>query len=92
VNGSGLSNTNLILKLNTGTDYPFVLCYQNLNSQLKSSMATWKVVVGHHTIRSLGRHGETPELVKHVLPILEVSFLLSHCILKTCAISESLKP
>lgn len=44
---------------------------ENLNSQLKSSMATWKVVVGHHTIRSLGRHGETAELVKQVLPILD---------------------
>lgn len=44
---------------------------ENLDSALKSSKAVWKVVVGHHTIRSLGRHGDTHELVKHVLPILE---------------------
>lgn len=44
-----------------------------MNLALESSAATWKIVVGHHTIRSLGRHGDTPELVKSVLPILEVS-------------------
>ncbi|KAG0592478.1 hypothetical protein KC19_1G255300 [Ceratodon purpureus] len=44
---------------------------ENLNSALKSSVATWKIVVGHHTIRSLGRHGDTHEMIKHVLPILE---------------------
>jgi tartrate-resistant acid phosphatase type 5 len=44
---------------------------QNLSMALGSSAATWKIVVGHHTIRSLGRHGDTPELVQHVLPILE---------------------
>lgn len=43
---------------------------------LGSSAATWKIVVGHHTIRSLGRHGDTPELVEHVLPILEVTLSL----------------
>lgn len=46
---------------------------QNLSRALESSEATWKIVVGHHTIRSLGRHGDTPELVQQVLPILEVS-------------------
>ncbi|XP_024388251.1 purple acid phosphatase 17 [Physcomitrium patens] len=44
---------------------------QNLNSTLESSKAIWKIVIGHHTIRSLGRHGDTQEMVKHVLPILE---------------------
>jgi tartrate-resistant acid phosphatase type 5 len=52
--------------------------YQNLSLALESSAATWKIVVGHHTIRSLGRHGDTPELVKSVLPILEVSPTPSH--------------
>ena len=51
----------------------FLLLYQNLSLALESSEATWKVVVGHHPIRSLGRHGDTTELVKSVLPILEVS-------------------
>jgi len=44
---------------------------KNLSLALESSAATWKIVVGHHTIRSVGRHGDTPELVEHVLPILE---------------------
>jgi len=29
-------------------------------------------VVGHHTIRSAGHHGDTEELVNQLLPILEV--------------------
>ncbi|CAK9863719.1 unnamed protein product [Sphagnum jensenii] len=44
---------------------------QNLSSALEQSAATWKIVVGHHTIRSLGHHGDTLELVQQVLPILE---------------------
>lgn len=44
---------------------------ETLNSKLESSVATWKIVVGHHTISSLGRHGDTHELVRQVLPILE---------------------
>lgn len=49
---------------------------QNLSSALEQSAATWKIVVGHHTIRSLGHHGDTLELVQQVLPILEVRFAL----------------
>ena len=40
---------------------------------LKSSTAKWKIVVGHHTIKSAGHHGVTEELVVHLLPILEVN-------------------
>jgi hypothetical protein len=39
---------------------------------LKQSNAKWKIVVGHHTIRSAGHHGNTEELVNQLLPILEV--------------------
>lgn len=56
------------------TEYLFL--YQGLSFALENSTATWKIVVGHHTIRSLGRHGDTKELVDQVLPILDVSFLL----------------
>ncbi|KAK9115085.1 hypothetical protein Syun_021882 [Stephania yunnanensis] len=38
---------------------------------LKESTATWKVVIGHHPIRSVGQHGDTQELVEQLLPILE---------------------
>jgi len=44
---------------------------EGLSFALENSTATWKIVVGHHTIRSLGRHGDTKELVDQVLPILD---------------------
>lgn len=43
-----------------------------LDSELARSTAPWKIVVGHHTIYSGGSdHGNTPELVAQVAPILE---------------------
>lgn len=39
---------------------------------LTTSNAKWKIVVGHHTIKSASDHGNTEELVEKVLPILEV--------------------
>ncbi|KAH0990870.1 hypothetical protein GBA52_002353 [Prunus armeniaca] len=42
----------------------------DLDSALKESTAKWKIVIGHHTIRSAGYHGETKELVTQLLPIL----------------------
>ncbi|KAH7280541.1 hypothetical protein KP509_36G001800 [Ceratopteris richardii] len=42
-----------------------------LREGLNTSSATWKIVVGHHTIRSVGNHGDYAELVEKLLPILE---------------------
>ncbi len=43
-----------------------------LDAGLAKSTAAWKIVVGHHTIRSGGsEHGDTPEMVAQVLPILQ---------------------
>jgi len=42
-----------------------------LESALAASTAPWKIVVGHHPIYSGGTHGDTPFLIKHVLPLLE---------------------
>jgi acid phosphatase len=43
-----------------------------LDTALGSSAAAWKIVWGHHTIRSGGStHGDTPEMVARVLPILQ---------------------
>ncbi len=43
-----------------------------LDAALAKSTAAWKIVVGHHTIRSGGsEHGDTPEMVELVLPILQ---------------------
>jgi tartrate-resistant acid phosphatase type 5 len=38
---------------------------------LGASTAQWKIVVGHHPIYSGGGHGDTPELIKTVLPLLQ---------------------
>ena len=37
---------------------------------LKNSKAQWKVVFGHHPIYSGGEHGDQPELIQSVLPLL----------------------
>jgi acid phosphatase len=37
---------------------------------LATSTAQWKIVIGHHPIYSGGKHGDTPDLVKKVLPLL----------------------
>jgi len=46
---------------------------KNLSSSLEASQAKWKIAVGHHTMRSIGKHGETLELLDQVLPILEAN-------------------
>jgi acid phosphatase len=50
---------------------------QDVNAQLKwfkgalaASKAPWKIVIGHHPIYSGGLHGDTPELIESVLPLL----------------------
>jgi tartrate-resistant acid phosphatase type 5 len=37
---------------------------------LASSKAQWKIVIAHHPIYSGGDHGDTPELIESVLPLL----------------------
>ncbi|XP_051147644.1 purple acid phosphatase 3-like [Andrographis paniculata] len=44
---------------------------ESLDSTLRKSKATWKIVIAHHTIRSIGHHGDTLEVVEQILPILE---------------------
>ncbi|KAK4414092.1 Purple acid phosphatase 17 [Sesamum alatum] len=59
---------------------------RDLDSALKESRAKWKIVVGHHAIRSVGHHGDTLELVHQLLPILQandVDFYMNghdHCL------------
>ncbi|GMH03935.1 hypothetical protein Nepgr_005774 [Nepenthes gracilis] len=58
----------------------------DLETVLRESTANWKIVVGHHAIRSVGHHGDTTELVEQLLPILQdnnVDFYLNghdHCL------------
>ncbi|KAJ1275805.1 hypothetical protein BS78_05G164800 [Paspalum vaginatum] len=46
---------------------------KDLDAALKQSKATWKIMVGHHAIRSVSEHGDTPELVQQLLPILKAN-------------------
>ncbi|KAK4768498.1 hypothetical protein SAY87_003639 [Trapa incisa] len=46
---------------------------KDLDLALRSSQARWKVVVGHHTIRSIGHHRSTKELGNLLLPILKAN-------------------
>jgi tartrate-resistant acid phosphatase type 5 len=42
-----------------------------LDEALGRSRAAWKLVIGHHPIYSGGEHGNTPELIAGLRPILE---------------------
>ncbi|KAL5697300.1 acid phosphatase [Ranunculus cassubicifolius] len=59
---------------------------KELESALRESHAKWKIVVGHHAIMSVGHHGDTEELVKQLLPLLQayhVDFYMNghdHCL------------
>ncbi|HUB66969.1 MAG TPA: tartrate-resistant acid phosphatase type 5 family protein, partial [Candidatus Methylacidiphilales bacterium] len=44
---------------------------QWLEETLAGSKADWKIVVGHHPIYSGGMHGDQPELIQQVLPLLQ---------------------
>ncbi|GAB2219603.1 hypothetical protein Droror1_Dr00007240 [Drosera rotundifolia] len=46
---------------------------KDLDLALNKSSATWKVVVGHHGIKSAGYHGDTAELLMHLLPVLQAN-------------------
>jgi tartrate-resistant acid phosphatase type 5 len=53
----------------------FILSYsaiQDLDEAMKKSTARWKIVVGHHTLRSVSDHGDTKELLELLLPVLKV--------------------
>uniref|UniRef100_A0A7N0TGJ8 Purple acid phosphatase n=1 Tax=Kalanchoe fedtschenkoi TaxID=63787 RepID=A0A7N0TGJ8_KALFE len=46
---------------------------KEVNLALRHSTAKWKIVVGHHTIKSAGHHGDTEEVKEQLLPILEAN-------------------
>ncbi len=41
-----------------------------LREELERSEAPWKVVYGHHPVRSNGRHGDSPIMIRDLLPVL----------------------
>lgn len=70
---------------------------KDLESELSKSVARWKIVVGHHAIRSVGHHGDTHELVERLLPILQahdVDFYINghdHCLEHMVDIDSSIQ-
>ncbi|KAK4436793.1 Purple acid phosphatase 17 [Sesamum alatum] len=55
-------------------DWRDVLPVNKYTAQLlNESKARWRIVVGHHPIRSVGHHGDTKELVHRLLPILQAN-------------------
>jgi len=50
----------------------FYSAMQDLDEAMEKSTTTWKIVVGHHTMRSVSDHGDTKELLKLLLPVLKV--------------------
>ncbi|TVU24744.1 hypothetical protein EJB05_27198, partial [Eragrostis curvula] len=46
---------------------------KDVDKALKQSTAAWKIVVGHHAIRSVSEHGDTQELIQQLLPILQAN-------------------
>ncbi|KAB5533777.1 hypothetical protein DKX38_016863 [Salix brachista] len=51
---------------------------KDLDLALKESFAKWKIVGGHHTIKSAGQHGNTVELDLQLLPILQLQVYSLH--------------
>lgn len=45
----------------------------DVNLALRESRAKWKIVVGHHTIKSAGHHKNTDELGAQLLPIIQAN-------------------
>uniref|UniRef100_A0A804MHE8 Acid phosphatase n=1 Tax=Zea mays TaxID=4577 RepID=A0A804MHE8_MAIZE len=44
---------------------------KDMDVAMKRSTARWKIVVGHHTMRSVSEHGDTEELLELLLPVLK---------------------
>jgi hypothetical protein len=62
------------MKANSFSKTFFYSAMQDLDVAMKKSTARWKIVVGHHTMRSVSEHGDTEELLKLLLPVLKVTF------------------
>ncbi|KAJ3679659.1 hypothetical protein LUZ60_017670 [Juncus effusus] len=70
---------------------------KDLDNALKESSAKWKIVVGHHTIRSVSIHGDTAELLQYLLPVIkenDVDFYVNghdHCLEHISSTGSSLQ-
>ncbi|XP_049354198.1 purple acid phosphatase 8-like isoform X2 [Solanum verrucosum] len=70
---------------------------KDLDLALSKSTAKWKMVIGHHTIKSAGHHGIITELAQQLVPILEehdVDFYINghdHCLQRIGSIDSKLE-
>ncbi|XP_059308860.1 purple acid phosphatase 8-like [Lycium ferocissimum] len=70
---------------------------KDLDLALRRSSAKWKMVIGHHTIKSAGHHGSITELADQLVPILEehsVDFYINghdHCLERIGSIDSKLE-
>ncbi|KAI4373186.1 hypothetical protein MLD38_011342 [Melastoma candidum] len=70
---------------------------KELDWTLKASSGPWKIVVGHHPIKTAGEHGVTEELVQRMLPILKINnvdFYINghdHCLQRIASIDSKLE-
>ncbi|KAI3894661.1 hypothetical protein MKW92_002849 [Papaver armeniacum] len=56
---------------------------EELKTVLKESDAKWKIVVGHHTLRSAGQHRDTRNLLNNFFQLLSVDLYINghdHCL------------
>uniref|UniRef100_A0A7N2R1D8 Calcineurin-like phosphoesterase domain-containing protein n=1 Tax=Quercus lobata TaxID=97700 RepID=A0A7N2R1D8_QUELO len=75
------------------------LCLRSfiVNAALRDSTAKWKIVVGHHTIKSAGQHGITIELEEQLLPILQANNIdlyvngHDHCLEHICGTDSQIQ-
>ena len=61
-----------------------------LEVDLMTSCAKWKVVFGHHPPRSNGHHNNTVELIEYVEPLLQVSAAQLLCYQQFCVLWRSI--
>jgi hypothetical protein len=69
-------NTVILVRVKGSSFYRTFFCsaLQDMDVAMKRSTARWKIVVGHHTMRSVSEHGDTEELLELLLPVLKVTF------------------
>jgi hypothetical protein len=72
-------NTAMSVRVKGSSFYRTFFCcccsaMQDLDVAMKKSTARWKIVVGHHTMRSVSEHRDTEELLELLLPVLKVTF------------------
>ena len=50
-----------------------------LEDNLASSLATWKIVFGHHAIYSSGKHGRNSDLIRRLTPLFSKYGVQLYC-------------